>query len=61
MRGPVSSVITRYNKKSVSVLADDCQHWTVAPNFLCLASTKDSKNSGSGNVVALPRNLRNDA
>jgi hypothetical protein len=30
----VTGVISRYNKKSVSVLTDDGQRWTVAPQFL---------------------------
>lgn len=57
-RGPVSGVITRYNKKSVSVLTDDGRRWTVAPNFLHPASTKDNGNSaGSDNIVVLPNNV----
>lgn len=54
MRGPVGGVIIRYNKKSVSVLADDGQRWTVAPGFLRPASTTDVKDSSSSNVAALP-------
>ena len=53
IRGPVSGVIIRYNKKSVSVLTDDGQRWTVAPGLL--RPVQDVKHSVSGNVVALPR------
>lgn len=31
---PVFGIITRYNKKTVSVLAEDGRQWTVAPQFL---------------------------
>ncbi|HWU76158.1 MAG TPA: hypothetical protein VN043_06625 [Rhodanobacter sp.] len=61
MRGPVGGVITRYNKKSVSVLADDGQRWTVAPGLLRPASTTSVNTPASGNVVALPRKPHNEA
>lgn len=32
--GRVEGIITRYNRKSVSVLAEDCGQWRVAPGFL---------------------------
>ncbi|MCD0257997.1 hypothetical protein JWH11_07130 [Xanthomonas melonis] len=53
--GPVCGVIVRYNKKSVSVLTDDGQRWTVAPGLLRAALPKDARHSASGNVVALHR------
>jgi hypothetical protein len=31
---PVSGVLVRYNKKTVTVLADDGHQWNVAPTFL---------------------------
>jgi len=33
-RPPVTGMLTRYNKKTVTVITDDGQHWNVAPNFL---------------------------
>ena len=54
-RGPICGVIVRYNKKSVSLLTDDGQRWTVAPGLLRPASADSSKQSVSGNVVPLPR------
>lgn len=53
LRGPIFGVITRYNKKSVSVLTDDGRRWTVAPGFLQPASPKSVKASSTGSVVAL--------
>jgi len=32
--GPVLGTLTRYNKKTVSVLADNGQRWNVAPGLL---------------------------
>lgn len=31
---PVEGVLTRYNKKSVTVITDDGHKWNVAPSFL---------------------------
>lgn len=31
---PVFGIITRYNKKTVSVLAEDGRKWTVSPQYL---------------------------
>jgi hypothetical protein len=31
---PVTGTLTRYNRKSVTVIADDGGHWTVSPSFL---------------------------
>ena len=30
----VVGMLTRYNKKTVTVITDDGQHWNVAPQFL---------------------------
>jgi hypothetical protein len=51
-RPPVTGMITRYNKKTVSIVTDDGQRWNVAPNFLERA-THHSKDLFDGNVVAI--------
>ena len=33
-RRPVAGMITRYNKKTVSIVTDDGHRWNVAPQFL---------------------------
>lgn len=33
-RPPVTGMLTRYNKKTVTVITDDGQHWNVAPGLL---------------------------
>ena len=45
--------LIRYNKKSVSVLTDDGQRWTVAPGLLRPASADVGDKPISGNVVAV--------
>jgi len=56
---PVLGIITRYNKKTVSIVTDDGQRWTVASQLLRRASSKprpaESPETGNHNVVALPR------
>lgn len=54
-RGPLLGVIVRYNKKSVSVLTDDGQRWTVAPGLLRHVSVDARDQPILGNVVPLPR------
>jgi hypothetical protein len=49
---PVIGMLTRYNKKSVTVITDDGHRWNVAPAFLRKAGP-DSR-SGPGVVTVLP-------
>jgi len=51
-RPPVTGMITRYNKKTVSIVTDDGQRWNVAPNFLERA-TSHPEDLFDGNVVAI--------
>ena len=37
-RGTVEGMLTRYNRKSVTVITDDGQHWNVAPGLLTRAA-----------------------
>ena len=36
--GPVEGMLTRYNRKSVTVITDDGHHWNVAPSLLTRAA-----------------------
>jgi hypothetical protein len=38
-RTPVVGILTRYNKKSVTVVTDDGHRWNVSPRFLRLAES----------------------
>ena len=49
---PVTGMITRYNKKTVSIVTEAGQRWNVSPQLLERASERAPT---SGNVIALPR------
>lgn len=52
-RNELIGTLTRYNKKSVTVITEDGQHWNVAPSFLSKVETPvgQSANSTDTNVV----------
>jgi len=52
---PVVGMMTRYNKKTVTVITDDGQHWTVSPNFLRKAEPPEKAESGKTNVLPLKK------
>ena len=47
--GSVAGVLTRYNRKTVTVVSDAGQHWNVAPDLLRKAGAPP--NSGDGPVI----------
>ncbi|GIX23534.1 MULTISPECIES: hypothetical protein [Caldimonas] len=52
-RGRIEGVITRYNKKSVTVLTPDGQQWRVSPGYL--RKVEPASGEAAGNVVQLPK------
>jgi hypothetical protein len=48
-------MLTRYNKKTVTVITDSGQHWNVAPAFLRKAVTPDTSDTGNAKVIPLKR------
>jgi hypothetical protein len=52
-RPPVVGMLTRYNKKTVTVITDSGQHWNVAPGFLRKAASRDNAATGNAKVVPL--------
>lgn len=52
--GVVTGIITRYNKKSVSVLTEDGQRWNVSPGLLRKASTVTDATNASSSIARLP-------
>jgi len=53
---PVTGMITRYNKKTVSIVTDAGQRWNVSPQFLeRVVPEERAAAHGGGNVIALPR------
>ncbi len=49
---PVVGMLTRYNRKTVTVITDDGQHWNVSPSLLRKAGP--SKNTDSGKAAVIP-------
>ena len=52
-RQPVVGMLTRYNKKTVTVITDSGQHWNVAPGLLRKVASPDTSDTGSGKVIQL--------
>ena len=44
---------TRYNRKTVTVITDDGQHWNVAPQFLRKVAASEGEESGSAKIIRL--------
>jgi hypothetical protein len=51
---PVVGMLTRYNRKTVTVITDDGQHWNVSPRFLRKVVSESVKNT-KNNVVRLKK------
>jgi hypothetical protein len=50
---PVVGMLTRYNKRTVTVITDSGQHWNVPPGFLRKAVSTESTETGKTNVIQL--------
>ncbi len=55
-RPQVTGMITRYNKKTVSIVTDDGQRWNVAPHFLEGAAPRATSKPAGSNVISIQRN-----
>jgi hypothetical protein len=54
-RSPLTGTLTRYNRKTVTVITDDGGHWNVAPNFLRRIEVSNHASEGQSNVIPLPK------
>ena len=56
-RGSVEGMLTRYNKKTVTVVTDEGRQWNVSPTFLKAVPPKGKNRAGSAasNVVLLSK------
>ena len=48
-------IVTRYNKKTVTVITDTGQHWNVPPGLLRKAEARERTDTSSPKVVPLKR------
>lgn len=46
-------ILTRYNRKTVTVITDNGQHWNVSPGLLRKAESPDRTDAGNPKVVRL--------
>jgi hypothetical protein len=51
--GLIEGVLTRYNKRTVTVITDDRRQWNVSPGFLRSADGPDATRAVRTNVVKL--------
>jgi len=54
-RPALCGVLTKYNKKTVTVLTDNGEHWNVAPGLLTLAKGNKASENKPSNVIEMPR------
>ena len=52
---PVVGMLTRYNKKTVTIITDDGQRWNVSPNFLDKADATGKPRTSPKNVLPLKK------
>jgi hypothetical protein len=52
-RSPVVGMLTRYNKKTVTVITDSGQHWNVAPGLLRKAASTETTETSNAKVVPI--------
>ena len=48
-------IVTRYNRKTVTVITDTGQHWNVAPGLLHRADSREGTDTNNAKVVRLKR------
>jgi len=56
-QGRVEGMLTRYNRKTVTVITDDGRHWNVSPHLLSKARAPETAGTGGSNVVLLGKAL----
>jgi len=51
--GPVEGMLTRYNRKTVTVITDAGRHWNVSPSLLRRAGSLKTAEANPPNVIQL--------
>jgi hypothetical protein len=54
-RPVIVGMLTRYNKKTVTVITDTGERWNVAPRFLRRAEASNAAEGRETNVIPLPK------
>jgi hypothetical protein len=50
-RGMLTGMLTRYNRKTVTIITDTGEHWNVAPGFLRQAGKSRKNDSDRGEIA----------
>ena len=51
--GLIEGILTRYNKRTVTVITDDRRQWNVSPGFLRRAARSETAEATPTNVIRL--------
>jgi hypothetical protein len=51
--GLIEGILTRYNKRTVTVITDDRRQWNVSPGFLRRAERHDRAEAATSNVIRM--------
>jgi len=54
-RPAISGVLTKYNKKPVTVITDNGERWNVAPGLITLAKDAKVLENKQSNVIQMPK------
>jgi hypothetical protein len=54
-RPALNGVLTKYNKKTVTIITDNGEHWNVAPGLLMLAKDAKASENKKSNVIQMPK------
>ena len=54
-RSVLTGMVTRYNRKTVTVITESGEHWNVSPGLLRKVQASEKKQSTPANVVRLPK------
>ena len=52
-RDPIEGMLTRYNKRTVTIIADDGRQWNVSPSFLRKLERPGTGTSDKSNVIRI--------
>jgi len=49
------TLLTKYNKKTVTIITDSGEHWNVAPGLVTLAKEVKALENKPSNVIQMPK------
>jgi hypothetical protein len=54
-RPALIGLLTKYNKKTVTIITDNGERWNVAPGLLTLAKEDKTSHDKKSNIIQLPK------